>query len=63
MASIKSKFNLYLSLEINAKIRKMAQIESRSITNMIEYMLKQGIKQYEETNGIIPITEEDLYSE
>lgn len=61
MAVIKSQFTLRLNLSDHAKIRKIAEKENRSMTNMIETLVKQEIQRYEEANGEIPVTDEDLF--
>ena len=61
MAVIKSQFTLRLNLTDHAKIKKIAQNENRSMSNMIETLVKEKIKQYEDTNGEIEISEEDFY--
>lgn len=63
MAMIKSQFTLRLDLETHAKIKKLAEIENRSMTNMIETILKNKIADYEKENGEIALTDEDLYGE
>lgn len=60
MAVIKNQFTLRLPLEIHAKAKKIADSESRSLTNYIEHLLKREIKKYESENGEIALTEEDL---
>lgn len=60
MAVIKSQFTLRLTLDDHAKIKKIAESENRSMTNMIETLVKQKIKQYENENGEIMLTDEDL---
>ena len=35
-------------------------MENRSMTNMVETLIKQKIKQYESRNGEIKLSEEDL---
>ena len=60
MAVIKIPFTLRLSPPDYAKIRKVAESENRSTTNMIETLIKQKIKQYESENGEIGVTEEDI---
>ena len=47
MAVIKSQFTLRLNLDDHAKIKKIAETENRSMTNMIETLVKQKIQQYE----------------
>ncbi|MBO5577467.1 MAG: hypothetical protein J5956_14395 [Ruminococcus sp.] len=63
MAILKTRFTLRLELEDHAKIRKIADNENRSMTNMIETLIKQEIKRYESENGEIELTPEDLSSE
>ena len=63
MAVIKSQFTLRLNLDDHAKIKKIAESENRSMTNMIETLVKQKIQQYEKENGEIILTEEDLSEE
>lgn len=63
MAVIKSQFTLRLNLTDHAKIKKIAEKENRSMTNMIETLVKQEIQRYERENGEIEITDEDLSEE
>ena len=63
MAVIKSQFTLRLNLKVHAKIKKIAEKESRSLTNMIEYLIKREIADFESKNGEIEVTDEDLYLE
>lgn len=60
MAVIKNQFTLRLDLTTHAKIKKIAAAENRSLTNMIDYLVKKEISRYEELNGEIPLSEEDL---
>ena len=60
MAIIKTSFTLRLNLIDHAKIKKIAESQNRSMTNMIETLIKQKIKQYESRNGEIKLSEEDL---
>ena len=60
MPVIKSQFTLRLDLKVHAKIKTIASQESRSLTNMIEYLIKKEIKAYEAEHGEIEVTEEDL---
>ena len=60
MAVIKSQFTLRLDLIDHAKIKKISEEENRSMTNMIEMLVKKEIKRYENENGEIKITDEDL---
>ena len=63
MAVINSQFTLRLNLDDHAKIKKIAETENRSMTNMIETLVKQKIQQYEKENGEIILTDEDLSEE
>lgn len=63
MAVIKSQFTLRLNLDDHAKIKKIAETENRSMTNMIETLVKQKIQQYEKENGEIILTDEYLSEE
>lgn len=60
MAVLRSRFTIRLHLEDYAKIKKIAEGENRTITNMIETLVKQKIKQYENENGEIMLTDKDL---
>ncbi len=60
MAVIKTQFTLRLNLVDHAKIRKISEQENRSMTNMIETLIRKEIRRYEEENGEIEVTEEDL---
>ena len=60
MAVIKTQFTLRLDLINHAKIKKISEEENRSMTNMIEMLIKKEIKRYENENGEIKITDEDI---
>ncbi len=62
MAVIKSQFTLRLNLTDHAKIKKIAEAENRSMTNMIELLIKREIKRYEQENGELTLTDEDIYT-
>ena len=61
MAVIKNQFTLRLNIETHAKLKKMAELESRSVTNMVEYIIKKEIERYERENGELVISDDDLY--
>ena len=63
MAIVKNQFTLRLDIKVHAKVKKMAAAETRSLTNMIEYIIKKEIAAYEAQNGEIVLTDEDLYIE
>lgn len=60
MAIIKTSFTLRLSLIDHAKIKKISEEENRSMANMIETLVKQEIKRYENEHGEIELTDEDI---
>lgn len=59
MSVIKSQFTLRLDLIDHAKIKKIADKENRSMTNMIETLIKKEIIRYEKDFGEIILTDED----
>ena len=60
MAVIRTQFTLRLDPVNHAKIKKIAASESRTMTNMIEFLIKKEIKRYEAENGEIPVTDDDI---
>ncbi|MCM1008707.1 MAG: hypothetical protein NC485_12445 [Ruminococcus flavefaciens] len=60
MDNTRVNFTLRLNLYDHAKIKKIAESENRSMANMIETLVKQKIKQYENENGEIKLTDKDL---
>ncbi len=60
MPVIKTQFTLRLNPSDHAKIKKIAEEENRSITNMIETLVKKEIKRYESKKGEIELTDEDI---
>ena len=63
MAIIKTSFTLRLNLIDHAKIKKIAESQNRSMTNMIEKKKKKKIKEYEKENGEIELTDEEIIGE
>ena len=63
MAPIKTSSTLRLNLIDHAKIKKIAESQNRSMTNMIETLVKEKIKEYEKENGEIELTDEDIIGE
>ena len=61
MAFVRTQTSLRIDPIVLAKIRKIAEDDNRSIANMIEYLIIQKIKIYEEKNGEIKLTEEEIY--
>ncbi len=63
MSVIRTQFTLRLDPVNHIKIKKIATEKSRTMTNMIEYLIKKEIARYEKENGEIPISDEELYLE
>lgn len=63
MAVIRTQFALRLDPVNHAKIKKIVASESRTMTNMIEFLIKKEIMRYESENGEIQVTDDDIYLE
>ena len=63
MAVLKTQFTLRLDIRVHAKIKRIAERENRSLTNMIEHLMKQEIERYEGEHGEIILTDRELYGE
>ena len=61
MPVIRTQFTLRLDPVNHIKIKKIAEQESRSMSNMIEYLVKKEIERYEKKNGEILVTDDELY--
>ena len=61
MAVIKTQFTLRLTMIDHAKIKIISDRNNRSMTNMIETLIKKEISRYEDENGVITITDDELY--
>lgn len=59
MANVRAQFTLRLPLEVHIKLQKIAQEQTRSLTNMIEYLARKEIQEYEKENGEIKLTDID----
>ena len=51
-------YSLRLEKTVMAKLRVLAQVNSRSVNKEIEFAVKEQIKAYEAENGPIPVSEE-----
>jgi len=63
MPVIRTQFTLRLDPATHVKIKKIAEQENRSMTNMIEYLVKKEIARFESDNGEILVSDEELYIE
>lgn len=62
MAVIKIQFSLRINPEIYAKLKIIAKKDTRSVSNLIDYLIMQKIAAYECENGEIELTDEDIYT-
>lgn len=63
MAVIKNQFTMRLDPVTHFKIKKIAEYEMRSLTNMIEYLIAREIRGFEEKHGEIQVSDEEIYTE
>lgn len=61
MAVIRTQFSLRLDPIVYAKLKKIAKEDNRSVSNLIDYIIKQCINEYESKNGDIVLSEKDIY--
>lgn len=59
MASNKVQTGLRLSEVTYEKARSLAEMEQRSLNNLIEYVLQRYIAEYERQNGVIQTHHEE----
>lgn len=57
MASNLPRYTLRIPQEYLSKIRYIAEENGRSANKEIELLIKQRIREYEETNGSIPLSD------
>ncbi|MCM1055951.1 MAG: toxin-antitoxin system HicB family antitoxin [Bacteroides sp.] len=50
-------FNLRIDEELNERLVRIAEEEGRSKNKQIEYILKEYVKKYEQSNGSVYITQ------
>lgn len=61
MAVIRTQFSLRLEPIVYAKLKKIAKKDNRSVSNLIDYIIKQSIDEYESKNGNIELSDKDIY--
>lgn len=59
MATNKVQTGLRLSESLYQKIKALAEMEQRSLNNLIEYGMQKYIEDYERQNGTIQVPPED----
>lgn len=59
MAVIKIQTGLRIDETTYGKLKTLAQQENRSLNNMVEYIIRQYLHEYEKENGVLPEYEEE----
>lgn len=54
MATIKIQTGLRLDEVTYGKLKTLSQQEGRSLNNLIEYVLRQYLSEYEKEHGVLP---------
>lgn len=62
MATNKIQTGIRFEPELLYKIAQVARENHRSLNAQLEYLAQQCVREYEKTNGPIPVDEEKLYS-
>jgi len=60
MRTVKTQFTMRFDLTVQAKLKKIAEKERRSMANMIEYLVAKEIAVYAAEHGEIKLSDEDL---
>ncbi len=61
MATNKIQTGIRFEPELLYKITRVARDNKRSLNAQLEYLAQQCVKEYENSNGPIPIDEDSLY--
>ena len=61
MATNKIQTGIRFEPELLYKITQIAKRNKRSLNAQLEFLAKECVREYEKTNGEIPLTEELLY--
>lgn len=61
MATNKIQTGIRFEPKLLYKITQVAKDNKRSLNAQLEYLAQQCVKEYEATNGSIPVDEEALY--
>ena len=60
MATSRVTLSVRITPEANAKLKKIAKKEVRSVANLIDYLIQKEIARFESENGVIEVTEDDI---
>ena len=61
MATNKIQTGIRFDPELLYKITYVAKDNKRSLNAQLEYLAQMCVKKYETENGVIPVTDENLY--
>lgn len=56
MATSKIQTGLRLDETIYSKVKSLSELEGRSINNLIEFIVRRYISEYENENGPLPVS-------
>lgn len=56
MAVSKIQTGLRLDETTYGKLKTISENESRSLNNLVEYIIKKYLSDYEQENGLVPLT-------
>ena len=59
MTVYKVQTGLRLDETTHRKLKTLSEKENRSLNNLVEYIILQYLKEYEEKNGVLPEFEEE----
>lgn len=57
MATIKIQTGLRLDEETYAKLKTLSELESRSLNNLAEFIIKKYLAEYEAAHGELPVSQ------
>lgn len=57
MATIKIQTGLRLDEETYAKLKTLSELESRSLNNLAEFIIKKYLVEYEAAHGELPVSQ------
>ena len=63
MPVVRMQFTVRLEPTVYTKLKISAKKENRSVSNLIDYLLKKGVDDYEHVNGEIVLSVEDIYGD
>lgn len=56
--TVKIQTGLRLNEETYEKLKTLADIENRSLNNLVEHIIKKYLASYEEAHGVLPVSQD-----